>query len=134
MVVSTEAIRNRNHFIKENIEKRDAEYNQIRILTSLRQHHASELKTIAMPHRVAWGYASQVTFALFGVAIPLVYAKWPDIGGVDADQKALVWFGAGMFTVFAYIFSEVYWALSNRHKSKREIKNKMLAFLGTIRR
>ncbi len=129
---SPEVTRHRNQIISEIREKLDNENNQVRILGALKDHHVAELKTIVMPHRIIWGYASQVAFAIFGVGIPLVYAKWPDFGGAGADLQVLLWFGAGMFTVFAYIFSEVYWALSNRQKPRREkIKNNVLAFLCT---
>ena len=106
---STSAIE--NGAIDEAVKGRDDEHKPMAILSTLKAHHEQELKSITLPKNITFGYISQVIFAIFGVAIPLGLATWPDRASADADRIALIWFGLGLSTVFVYILSEVRTAL-----------------------
>lgn len=107
--------------IREWAGKRNDEHARMRILLELRKNHEQELKATIWPKHLAFGMSAQVTFAVFGVVIPLAYARWPALGGVEADTIALGWFGLGLSTVFAYIFSEVITAKrGDKSKEKSE--------------
>lgn len=112
------------------IRDRDSEQKQISVLSSLKKHHEQELKSLAMPGNIGFGFASQIVFAIFGIAIPLYFATWPDAFDADADRTALIWFGLGITTVFAYIFSELVSAV-RKDKPKKETRGVETAIAGS---
>jgi hypothetical protein len=104
------------------IKARDAELNQISVLSGLKSHHEGELKSLSLPGHIGFGFASQVVFAIFGIAIPLYFATWPEAAGDDADRAALIWFALGITTVFTYILTELISAIHKGNLNKEKSK------------
>ena len=119
---SIDVIRAQNQVIDNLIVNIDEDYKQIAVLKRLKKNLELELATSGSPHHLAFGMSSQVVFALFGIVIPLMIARWPTIviGGNDPDTTVLLWFGAGLATVFVYIFSEAFTAKKDRDRKPKQ--------------